>query len=93
MVSKAGHNYKILQTQSGFMIDLVTLDLVLDIILKLIFIAVLIFVFILLKNLDQAVQSLERSLGSMERSAETVEDVVAIMRKIPFVGGGKRDDK
>lgn len=75
------------------MVDLTTLDLVLDIILKLIFIAVLVFVFILLKNLDQAVQKLENSLGSMERSAETVEDVISIMRKIPFVGGGRKDGK
>ncbi|PSH01923.1 MAG: hypothetical protein BRC27_00460 [Nanohaloarchaea archaeon SW_10_44_10] len=74
------------------MLTLETFDLVLDIILKLISIALLVFAFLLLRNLDQAIQKLESSLGSMERSAETVEDVVAIMRKIPFVGGRiKRD--
>ena len=74
------------------MLSLETFDLVLDIILKLIFIALLVFAFLLLRNLDQAIQKLESSLGSMERSAETVEDVVAIMRKIPFVGGRREHD-
>lgn len=75
------------------MVALATLDLALDIILKLIIIATLIFVFLMLRNLDRAVQSLERSMESMERSAETVEDLIAIARHIPFVGGGRKDDK
>jgi len=74
------------------MLSLETLDLILDVILKLIFIALLVFAFLLLRNLDQAIQKLESSLGSVERSADTVEDVVAIMRKIPFVGGRREDD-
>ena len=74
------------------MLSLETFDLVLDIILKLLFIALLVFAFLLLRNLDKAIKKLESSFGSMERSAETVEDVVAIMRKIPFVGGRREDD-
>lgn len=69
------------------MVELATVDLVLDVILKLVFIALLVFVFLLLRNLDRAVQSLERSVESMERSAKTVEDIIAVARKIPFVGG------
>ncbi|PSG99459.1 MAG: hypothetical protein BRC29_05065 [Nanohaloarchaea archaeon SW_7_43_1] len=75
------------------MLSLETLDLVLDVVLKLIFIALLMFAFLLLRNLDEAIQKLESSLGSMERSAETVEDVVAVMRNIPFVGGGRKNGK
>lgn len=72
------------------MVDLATLDLFLDILLKGIFIVLLVFLFLMLRNLDRAVQSLERSMESMERSADTVEDIVAIARYLPFVGG-KRD--
>ena len=75
------------------MVDLASINLALDIILKLIAITTLVFVFLMLRNLDRAVQKLERSMGSVERSAETVEDVVRIARKLPFVGGKKNHDK
>lgn len=70
--------------------DLATFDLFLDILLKGLLIVILVFVFLMLRNLDRAVKSLERSFESMERSADTVEDLVAIARYLPFVGG-KRD--
>lgn len=73
------------------MVELATLDLMLDIMLKSIFITMLVFFFLMLRNLDRAVQSLENSMKSMERSAETVENVIAIARYIPFVGGKKND--
>lgn len=80
-------NYKHSELEFSCMVALATVDLVLDVILKLVFIALLVFVFLLLRNLDKAVQSLERSVESMERSAETVEDIISVARKIPFVGG------
>jgi Na+-transporting methylmalonyl-CoA/oxaloacetate decarboxylase gamma subunit len=72
------------------MVDLTTLDLFLDVLLKGIAIVLLVFIFLMLRNLDRAVQSLERSFESMERSADTVEDLIAIARYLPFVGG-RRD--
>lgn len=70
--------------------DLATFDLFLDVILKGLLIVILVFIFLVLRNLDEAIQSLERSFESMERSADTVEDLIAIARYLPFVGG-KRD--
>lgn len=72
--------------------NLATFDLFLDIILKGLLIVILVFGFLMLRNLDRAIQSLEKSMESMERSAETVEDLIAIARYIPFVGGGKDDE-
>lgn len=70
--------------------DLATFDLFLDVLLKGLLTVILVFVFLMLRNLDRAVKSLERSFESMERSADTVEDLVAIARYLPFVGG-RRD--
>lgn len=39
---------------------------------------------------ESSVESLERTAENVEASTETVDDVVSIVRKIPFVGG-KRD--
>lgn len=72
------------------MVELATIDLVLDIVLKSVLIAILVLVILLLRNLDKAVQALERSAEKLERSAGTVEDVLSIARKIPFVGPSRK---
>jgi hypothetical protein len=72
------------------MMELATVDLVLDIILKTVLIAILVFIILLLRNLDNAIQKLERSAESIGRSADTVEDLISIARKIPFVGPKRR---
>lgn len=72
------------------MIELATVDIVLSIILKSVLIAVLVFVILLMRNLDNAIRQLERSAESIGRSADTVEDVISIARKIPFVGPKRR---
>lgn len=74
------------------MTSLEQLNLALDVILKTLAITLVIFFFLMLRNLDKAVQSLERSMESMERSVETVEDTISILRYLPFVGG-RKDDK
>jgi len=74
------------------MVELVTVDLVLSIVLKSVLIAILVFVILMLRNLDRAIKSLERSAESLEHTAGTVEDLMSIARKIPFVGPkGRRD--
>jgi hypothetical protein len=50
----------------------------------------MIFVILLLRNLDNAIKELERSAESIGRSADTVEDLISIARKIPFVGPKRR---
>ncbi len=72
------------------MVELATVDLVLSIILKSVLIAILVFVIMLMRNLDSAIRELEKSAESIGRSAETVEDLISITRKIPFVGPKRR---
>lgn len=72
------------------MVELATVDLVLSIILKSVLITILVFVILLLRNLDRTVTKLEKSAESIGRSADTVEDMISIARKIPFVGPKRR---
>jgi|GEM_PF-552386 hypothetical protein len=74
------------------MVELATVDLVLSILLKSVLIAILVFVILLLRNLDNAVRKLESSAESIGRSADTVEDIISVARKIPFVGPKRRRD-
>lgn len=91
MKFSATDKYKPSEPLYWFMLELATVDLVLDIILKLVLIAILVFVIFLLRNLDNAIRKLERSAETIERSAGTVEDIISIGRKIPFVGSKRRD--
>lgn len=74
------------------MVELATVDLVLSIILKSVLIAILVFVILLMRNLDNAIREFERSAESIGRSANTIEDLISIARKIPFVGPKRRRD-
>ncbi|MFB6200319.1 MAG: hypothetical protein ABEJ83_05535 [Candidatus Nanohaloarchaea archaeon] len=71
---------------------LVELDLVLTIFLKFLAIVFFIGLIILLNNVDRVVRSLERSADSLEETTDTVESFVRVMRKVPFVGGGKNGE-
>lgn len=70
--------------------DLVTLKLVLDIIVNLMVIVGAVFFLILLVKIDKIVNRFERSAESIESSTQTVEDLIKILRIIPFVGPKKK---
>lgn len=72
------------------MVDLATVNLVLDVILKPVAIAVLIGLALLLRDLDRVVKSIERSAESIETTATTLDEVVSVARKIPFLGPKRR---
>lgn len=76
------------------MVTLETVNLVLDVVLKLILLAVLVFIGYLVFKLDKIAKRFERTVKNVERSSETIDDAVAILRRIPFVGpkGGKRNE-
>lgn len=73
------------------MVDLSSLNLALDLLLKPLAIVVLIGIALLLKDLDQVVKSFERSAESIENTAGTVEELTSIARKIPFISSKRRD--
>lgn len=73
------------------MVDLASLNLALDLLLKPLAIAVLIGLALLLRDLDQVVKSFERSAESIENTASTVEELTSIAHKLPFIGSKKRD--
>lgn len=76
------------------MVALETVDLALDVVLKLVFLAVLLLVGYLFFKLDKVAKSLEKAAKNVERSSDTIDDAVSILRKIPFVGpkGERKDD-
>lgn len=42
---------------------------------------------------EESVESIERTARNVEDSSQTLADFVSLMRKIPFVRGGEKDDK
>lgn len=68
------------------MTDLGTINLVLDILVKAVFLVVFVFAIIVLRKLDDVIESAERSAESLEHTAETVERLVDIANFIPFIG-------
>ena len=70
-------------------VELATLNQALDVMLKIVALVALIMVTLFLKHSDKIVTSVENSAESMERTTETVEDLVRVARSLPFVGGRK----
>jgi hypothetical protein len=69
-----------------FMITLETINLFLDIVVKLFFLLMIGFGFMVLKKLDKVMQKAEKSAESIEHTAETVERLVGIADFLPFIG-------
>ncbi len=67
-------------------ITLTLLNQVLDVILKLLFLGLLIYLVLILRNLDKLVQSVERSAESIERTSEKIGKLITVSRYLPFVG-------
>lgn len=70
----------------GVMTDLGTINLVLDILVKAVFLVVFVFAILVLRKLDDVIESAERSAESIEHTAETVERLVDVANFIPFIG-------
>lgn len=61
----------------------------LDVLLKITAISLGVYLMFLLRNLNTFIQKAERSVESVEHSAEAVEKSVKWGRILPFVGGDK----
>lgn len=75
------------------MVALETVDLALDVVLKTVLLALLFVTGYLVLRVDRTVKSLERAARNVEKSSDTVDDLVSVLRKIPFIGPkGEKDD-
>jgi len=72
------------------MIELSTVNLVLDILVKLVFLGMIVFGILVLRKLDDVIESAERSAESIEHTAETVERLVDLANFLPFVGSKRK---
>lgn len=69
--------------------SLLTLNLALDVVIKILFLFVLFYAIMVLRNFDKFVKSVERSAESLERTADEVNKLLKISRWIPMVGRKK----
>ncbi|MFO7793854.1 MAG: hypothetical protein R6V35_02650 [Candidatus Nanohaloarchaea archaeon] len=69
------------------MIELATLNAVLDAILKIMAIFIAGYFVFLMKNFQDFIQKAEKSVESVEQSAEAVEKSVRWGKILPFIGG------
>ncbi|MFB6180691.1 MAG: hypothetical protein ABEJ93_02335 [Candidatus Nanohalobium sp.] len=72
------------------MIDLATIDQVLSILVKTVFLLIFGFTVLLLRKLDDVIESAERSAESIEHTAETVESIISIAEFLPMIGGKRK---
>lgn len=75
------------------MITLETINLFLDIVVKLVFLIMIGFGIFVLKKLDELIQRAEKSAESIEQTAETVERLVGLADFLPFVGPKRKKVK
>ncbi|MFB6217230.1 MAG: hypothetical protein ABEJ72_09775, partial [Candidatus Aenigmatarchaeota archaeon] len=68
------------------MVTLETVNLALDVVLKMLFLAGLIYLLYIVRKMDNVARSLEKAAKNVERSSDTIDDVVSVLRKIPFIG-------
>jgi hypothetical protein len=69
------------------MMELSTLNAVLDVILKTMAIFIAGYIVFLMKNFQDFIQKAEKSVESVEQSAEAVEKSVRWGKLLPFIGG------
>jgi len=80
------------------MVDLVSLNLTLDVLLKLMFLGVLIFMLIILKNVNKTVKSANRSAESVKKTADKVSNFLTFKSAYSAIKGaaerkgGKNDE-
>lgn len=80
---------------AGLVIEKESIDLLLQILkVPLVLLAILLLYRVnrIIEVGEESVESLERTARNVEDSSKTLSDFVSVMRKIPFVRGGK-DDK
>lgn len=73
-------------------LTLTVLNQALDAVLKLLFLGVLIYLVLILRNLDRLIRSFEKSAESIERTSEKIGKLITVSRYIPFVGGRRERD-
>lgn len=80
------------------MIDLVSLNLGLDVVLKLMFFGILVMVMLILRNLNDTIKSANRSAESVKRTADRVGNVLTFRSAYKTIKGatkkkGEADDE
>lgn len=72
-------------------VELATLDLALDIMLKLFLITAFIYLLVILHNVDKTVRSVQESAESVERTSKKLGKLFAVARYVPFVGRRRKN--
>ena len=75
------------------MITLETINLFLDILVKFFFLVMIGFGFMVLRKMDDVLESAEKSAESLEHTAETVERMVDLANFLPFIGPKRKKFK
>jgi hypothetical protein len=75
------------------MITLETINLFLDILVKFFFLVMIGFGFLVLRKMDDVLESAEKSAESLEHTAETVERMVDLANFLPFIGPKRKKFK
>lgn len=75
------------------MITLETINLFLDILVKFFFLVMIGFGFLVLRKMDEVLESAEKSAESIEHTAETVERMVDLANFLPFIGPKRKKFK
>lgn len=71
-------------------VDLVTLNMALDVVWKLLFLGVLVYVIVILRNIGNIVNSAQRSAETVENTTENVAKIMSYARYLPMLGIGKK---
>lgn len=75
------------------MITFETINLFLDILVKFVFLVMIAFGFLVLRKMDDVLESAERSAESIEHTAETVERMIDLANFLPFIGPKRKMEK
>ena len=75
------------------MIALETVNLFLDILVKFVFLVMIGFGFMVLRKMDDVLESAERSAESLEHTAETVDRMIDLANFLPFIGSKRKEFK
>ncbi len=71
-------------------VDLVTLNLALDVVWKILLLAVLAYIVVILRNIDSVVSSAQKSARTVENTTENIAKIMSYARYLPMVGVGKK---
>lgn len=73
------------------MITLETINLFLDILVKFVFLGMIVFGFMVLRKMDDVLESAEKSAESIENTAETIESLINLANFLPFIGPKRKN--